>query len=71
MWQPIETAPKDGSDIILWWQDRSGGVPRAIQGQWYVAKDLEEFWWSCPSMPIGFEPTHWMALPAPPQPDAE
>jgi hypothetical protein len=68
-WQPISTAPKDGSQVILWWQDTErGGKPRAIQGEWYCAKDGDEFWWSSPSMPIGFVATHWMPIPPPPEP---
>lgn len=61
-WQPIETAPKDGTDVIVyrpkfdgtyipqvgmdWWSERLGGV-------W--AKSRKDV-----------PPTHWMALPKPP-----
>ena len=68
-WQPIDTAPKDGTDILLF---RSGAVHR---GRWekqryherpkpYWSDDLERglgvIW--CREHP----PTHWMPLPEPP-----
>jgi hypothetical protein len=67
-WQPIETAPNDGSEILL------GHAPtgcRAI-GKWVVESNT----WAIgndDSSPetnylIIFEPTHWQPLPAPPLP---
>lgn len=65
-WQPIETAPKDGTDIILA-RPEDDDCWYAI-AQWWVAG------WAFMSgrvgdMPalIGFEPTHWMPLPSPPK----
>ena len=60
-WQPIETAPRDGTEIVG--RDFKNGH-RAI-----VIFDNNE--WSCVSMNgeylgIGFYPTHWMPLPTPP-----
>jgi len=69
-WQPIETAPKDGSKIIL-----------ARIGENEVGKNLG-VWWACSGSwsekysrwwdgiePCGFNhPTHWMPLPAAPSP---
>lgn len=62
-WQPIETAPKDGRDILLWptrwprkkidlgfWNDGSGS--------WSLSTDIEY----SPQ-----NPTHWMPLPEPPK----
>jgi hypothetical protein len=72
-WQPIETAPKDGSEIIL-----------ARIGENEVGKNLG-VWWACSGSwsekysrwwdgiePCGFNhPTHWMHLPAAPTPGGE
>ncbi len=70
-WQPIETAPRDGSEIIAF------GIKRGDYG--YTSD--EETWtgvrWSNESKcwletkpatrySNGFKPTHWMPLPPPP-----
>lgn len=62
-WQPIETAPKDGTKIlsfeddefaVVWWQlDRWGK-----EGQWSVTASRGGWYLS---------PTHWMPLPNPPE----
>ncbi len=67
-WQPIETAPKDGTPILLAW----GGKTRL--GKWLDnSKSPIMPWagWRTPSnetSPRG-EPAHWMPLPAPPAKD--
>ena len=70
MWQPIETAPKDGASILVWdgkvvrevsWQDRWYG--RTEQPGWMIANCDEEYGYYV-------EATHWMPLPKPPV-DAE
>jgi len=78
-WQPIETAPRDGTPVLLWavregWEDRG---PCRICGWgdeygWslYGAAGAEPF----AGMPRNnrvqrldqCQPTHWMPLPAPP-----
>ena len=68
-WQPIETAPKDGTYLLigsksfvscgLWESSDSGG--------WW--RDAVE---SAPYQISEVKPTHWMPLPdAPPAPEAE
>jgi hypothetical protein len=71
-WQPIETAPKDGREVLLWL-----GAPwsKPEKARWY------EPWsnWMCGAVPfdpareeyhgIGAAlPTHWMPLPSSPLP---
>lgn len=68
-WQPIETAPRDGSALIL------GGMkygPRVAEGQWgpttfdRKAKSYKQGWTTSPGHEV--EPTHWMPLPEGPKP---
>ena len=63
-WQPIETAPKDGRNMLLfgrWWSDEQGRMKEPLIGQWNTARDRWEFanaegWW-------GIRPECWMPLP--------
>lgn len=55
-WQPIETAPKDGSRILL--ATPSGKVS---DGMWSTQYRV----WSWPYVMV--EPTHWMLAPEPPK----
>jgi len=64
-WQPIETAPKDGTIIIVrggvaYWRERTSHWDGAA-GWWTIAG----FDW--PGRPIQWEVTHWMPLPEPPE----
>ena len=68
-WQPIETAPKDGTRLILlrgkgvvcgYWND-----DKYIQkSQPYWSHDQERIWGVRDAKTN--QPTHWMPLPAPP-----
>ena len=75
-WRPIETAPKDGTSILLhrqpeteWWEPECDDVNTVVASWWENVPDGD---WICymdlpmePSCP--FTPTHWMPLPdAPP-----
>jgi len=73
-WQPIETAPKDGTDVMLTdgehvtvghWIYEPGGTTeyRDADGRWIGQDDRDEFagwidWMG------GIDATHWMPLPA-------
>ena len=77
-WQPIETAPRDGTWILLW-DDHLG---LAVSGCWYdypginTPDDYEAPWsfWTADNDLISFwvggddyySPTHWMPLPPAP-----
>ncbi len=60
-WLPIETAPKDGSLVLLC---------NALDGGMYVGfyerSEWEDISGEMMEMLIG-EPTHWMPLPEPPR----
>lgn len=69
-WLPIATAPKDGTCVLL--RSKSGYVNRPYRchvGRWATSSyPSPRGWWE---QGEGFhldgdEPTHWMALPAPP-----
>jgi hypothetical protein len=55
-WQPIETAPKDGTAVLV---GRAGRYPRVTPSIW-----SEEM---CKWLNMGDQPTHWLPLPPPPQ----
>jgi len=79
MWQPIETAPKDGSWILVFGDryDRESLPPigaarwevRTFQSWQQVSDTRKELVtedasdWDCES---GIAPTHWQPLPEPP-----
>ncbi len=81
MWQPIESAPRDGTDILLVKADAV--VPRITVGCWDASfhtewdEEAEDTvyrgaWTDYGVESWGYEeyqelhPTHWMPLPAPP-----
>lgn len=62
-WQPIETAPRDGTEFIACWQP---------EGYDYQLVNADTYWWGRGECFISheagrIEPTHWMPLPAPPK----
>lgn len=72
-WQPIETAPHDGTPILTWlegdwpeaivWQDYPEDIAEAVGhiGFWRYADELLSDVMDAP-----LEPTHWMPLPPAP-----
>jgi hypothetical protein len=68
-WMPIETAPKDRTPVIVWWDGRIVGEARYIPEE-----DMSDFgWWWANEGPGDYhaeklspEPTHWQPLPQPP-----
>lgn len=72
-WQPIETAPKDGTKILVWthhdevevseWYESKGETYEPVEGTEYfrpVTKVYHSGW-------NGNTPTHWMPLPEAPK----
>lgn len=73
-WQPIETAPLDGTQIIATWIDVFGEpcVGLARYGSCFVIENHERtgktrIGWMCEGGSETWSvPTHWMPLPPPP-----
>lgn len=80
-WRPIETAPKDGTEVLVatvdWvatasWDAEHEPVSRDEDGN---ELDYDQWTWegawlgdglNSDESPIVYDPTHWMPLPAPP-----
>jgi hypothetical protein len=67
-WQPIETAPKDGTEVLIYglaWEDAQRGnyyaVAAFLDGAWRDSPEDVDDGWEMNS------PTHWMPLPTPPE----
>jgi hypothetical protein len=78
-WQPIETAPKDGTAVLLCWAINAGGKPIDWRTDPTTADVFVQVaaWWAgdndwivyCSMVrepSLHFKPTHWMPLPPPP-----
>lgn len=64
-WQPIETAPKDKTPILVTAKNEVPCVVRwsVIYGEWEM---VHINGWD-PDSRLPLEPTYWMPLPAPPE----
>ena len=68
-WQPIETAPKDGTKV---WLFIPSDEPQQVVGLFDTWGDHS--WWAYADRVLqditgeAGTPTHWMPLPAPPEP---
>jgi hypothetical protein len=58
-WQPIETAPKDGTDILVW-----DGRERFVV---FYYRGASHWLMNCGSTCIEINPTHWQPIPEPPK----
>lgn len=71
-WKPIESAPKDGTEILLYYPNEENAI---TSGWWYEEYEGDEYkygYWKVASLPShgcgccadnNSEPTHWMELP--------
>lgn len=76
-WEPIETAPKDGREVLLAVKVRAGIPNRCLVGHHMAGGHCIDdhppigagwyFWNGC-MFDRAAEPTHWMPLPAVPTP---
>jgi len=81
-WQPIETAPKDGTQFLAFWKAPGASEPAIIIAKWssempwigYYGVDVQSLDGrrTISSLAGGFDgklfATHWMPLPPPPKP---
>lgn len=76
-WQPIETAPKDGTEILLghWFVDDPDGYHGGDRWLWIASGSVaDDGMFDCDFTDEYFKPeffhkvTHWMPLPKPPVP---
>lgn len=77
-WQPIETAPLDGTPVDLWAIrdskfDREGRYTdcRFIRRTYGTEPFGEPVWNGLNDRYVKVTPTHWMPRPAPPTPSQE
>ena len=64
-WQLIDSAPRDGTAVLLWPYQTSGlyDETEVVLGYYDTYNDE----WHNPESRGGFNPTHWMQLPIPPE----
>jgi hypothetical protein len=65
--QPIETAPKDGTRILMWWPSKTH-IPQPFIGLWSDAGQSQHDGWTDDELGVYQEqgdpgPTHWQSLP--------
>jgi len=75
-WQPIETAPRDGTDVIVGFDRADTWIVHVAwwrTGEEYGCTANDRGWWSYTLGSVTQEqldedrtPTHWMPLPDPP-----
>lgn len=71
-WMPIESAPKDGTFVIVWPPTWKGVVSCASWDDDKYAKKPRPYWrradeYGCVGFSREKPPTHWMPLPEPPK----
>lgn len=68
-WQPIETAPKDGTWILLWQPDNGPNIACWMDRDfpWWFIDDGKHG----PYAVRGADPTHWQPVPDPPSPHTQ
>ena len=75
-WKPIETAPKDGSEVLLLVERRAGIPGKMLVGHYmpgghciedHPAIDQGWYFWNGCMFDRASKPTHWKPLPSAPR----
>lgn len=67
-WLPIEEAPKDGTEVLVYERQPDGSAFIDIASNSYeVNLSSKDMWVSSGGNIPSCEPTHWMPLPPPPK----
>lgn len=65
-WRPIETAPKDGTRILMYQREAGGEYGKIEYEDYYFVGWFDKYWYCCEYSAFEREPTHWMPLPEQP-----
>ena len=70
-WEPIETAPRDGTAILLWGPPQGGDEATLAVAEYHVESDGFAGWETGHTdnkrIYLHHRVSHWMPLPAPPK----
>ena len=68
-WQPISTAPHDGTEVLLWWPywRKRPVIGVWKQGEWQTEAKLWDYGTGSPEELEKAQPQAWQPLPIPPQ----
>ena len=66
-WQPIETAPRDGTAVLCWPFNYSSLFEGKAEPEIVIGFFSEDDWWCESTVAKTFDPTHWRPLPTSPQ----
>lgn len=69
-WRTMDSAPKDGTDVLVARRDDEGEMWCAV-AQWWVAAWAFAYGRPPAMTLLAFEPTHWHPLPPPPTKDTK
>ena len=66
-WRPIETAPRDGTEIILAIEDGFGVLGNRVNAIVGMFSTTDSCWVDAMNYSETYPPTHWMPVPEPPK----
>ena len=66
-WRPIESAPRDGSSVLLWCKHKTDEYFSIVQGSWFEAQFYADSREYIIDWEDGLTAAHWMPLPQPPE----
>jgi hypothetical protein len=69
-WQPIETAPRDGTQVLVYTNLGNPATAEGVRLAEYAFTENDEEWWQMDDGRYVVRPSHWMPLPDSPTQDA-